>query len=147
MTMWRKGVLLLSAVGVAIQLIPVTRDNPPEIAPLPIDDPAVRLILQTSCFDCHSHRTRWPAYARVAPVSWLVAHDVHEGREKLNFSAWTTAAERQAHNYEEIVEVLEEGEMPLWIYTVAHPDARLNAAARTRLLTWARAGAAQRRNP
>jgi hypothetical protein len=28
------------------------------------------------------------AYARVAPVSWLIQHDVHEGRAMLNFSEW-----------------------------------------------------------
>ena len=48
----------------------------------------VKRILERSCYDCHSNRTRWPWYSHVAPVSWLVARDVHEGREEINFSEW-----------------------------------------------------------
>jgi hypothetical protein len=32
------------------------------------------------------HLTRWPWYSNVAPVSWLVQHDVDEGRNELNLS-------------------------------------------------------------
>jgi len=46
-------------------------------------------IVQTSCASCHSEQTVWPWYSYVAPVSWLVAHDVHDGREHLNFSKWS----------------------------------------------------------
>jgi hypothetical protein len=56
----------------AAQLVPVKRDNPP--VTFEVDAPAeVKTILERSCFDCHSNRTRWPGYSRVAPVSWLVA--------------------------------------------------------------------------
>ena len=48
--------------------------------------PAVLHLLRRSCFDCHSHETRWPVYARPAPASWLVARDVRAGRLDLNFS-------------------------------------------------------------
>jgi len=37
---------------------------------------------------CHSNEVAWPWYADVAPASWLVAYDVHEGRAELNFSLW-----------------------------------------------------------
>ena len=73
------AVLALAAVFVAIQLVPVHRDNPPVASDL--DAPAdVKSILRRACYDCHSNETRWPWYAYVAPVSWLVAHDVEEGR-------------------------------------------------------------------
>lgn len=39
-------------------------------------------------YGCHSNETVWPWYSRIAPVSWLVAHDVHDGREELNLSTW-----------------------------------------------------------
>jgi len=66
---WKKLVLIVAVVLlVAIQLVPVD----------------------------HSNETHWPWYSYVAPVSWLVAHDV------------------------------EEGEMPLAIYRLMHSEARLS---------------------
>ena len=88
-----------------------------------------------TCADCHSHETRWPWYAHVAPVSWLVEHDVREGREHFNVSAWDAGpghADEAAHE-------LEEGEMPLWFYTPLHPEARLSDGEREELLAGLRA--------
>jgi hypothetical protein len=86
-------------------------------------------ILRRACFDCHSNETVWPWYAYVAPVSWLVASDVEEGREELNFSQWDAYnADRQAHKIKECGEEVAEGEMPLWFYVPAHPEARLSQA-------------------
>ena len=31
-----------------------------------------KAVLVTKCADCHSNETKWPAYARVAPGSWLI---------------------------------------------------------------------------
>ncbi len=68
------------------QLVPLDRTNPPVDGEAPASG-EVREVLRRSCYDCHSHETRWPWYAHVAPVSWWVVHDVHEAREHLNFSA------------------------------------------------------------
>ena len=35
-----------------------------------------------------SVQTVWPWYRNIAPISWLVQHDVADGRKKLNFSQW-----------------------------------------------------------
>jgi len=51
-------------------------------------DPKVETILDRSCADCHSNRTRWPWYANVAPVSWFVIGHVNDGRRDLNLSEW-----------------------------------------------------------
>ena len=48
----------------------------------------VASILRTSCYDCHSNETNWPWYSYVAPVSFMVAGDVEDGRKSLNFSEW-----------------------------------------------------------
>jgi hypothetical protein len=125
------------ALGGAIQLVPVERSNPrveSEIsAPLP-----VRAILERACYDCHSHETAWPWYARVAPVSWLLAHDVREGRKHLNLSAWGRySPKKQAKKLEEIPEEVDEGHMPPWYYLPLHPDARLDAEDRETLRRWA----------
>jgi hypothetical protein len=69
------GVLILLA---AIQ--PAAPDrrpgNPPVISEPAWDSPVTRDLARQACFDCHSNKTDWPVYARVAPASWLLEHDV-----------------------------------------------------------------------
>ncbi len=71
----------------AIQLVPVNRSNPTVEADLEAPE-AVTAVLRTACYDCHSNETHWPWYSYVAPVSWLVAHDVEEARSEFSFSHW-----------------------------------------------------------
>jgi hypothetical protein len=135
----RKLLVLVGALALvlaAIQLVPVDRTNPAVVADFD-GPPAVKAVLETSCYDCHSHETSWPWYSRIAPFSWLVAHDVEEARDHLNFSQWGQLdAKRQAKLAEEMWEEVEEGEMPLKIYLLAHPDARLSEAAKATLRGW-----------
>jgi hypothetical protein len=110
--------------------------------------PQVRTVLEESCYDCHSHATRWPWYAWVAPASWLVAYDVTQGREHLNFSTWGRYdPEEREENLEEIAEMVEEGEMPLWYYLPLHPDARLTDADLAALRAWTGAAGSTDRPP
>ena len=128
------GILLALIV---MQFVPVERTNPPveEEVPAPAN---VRAVLHRACYDCHSNETRWPWYSHVAPVSWLVAHDVHEARKHLNFSTWNQYnAKRQARKLNEVWEEVDEGEMPLWYYLAIHRDAKLSAEDRALLRTWA----------
>ncbi len=137
-----KKIIIRSAVGlvailILIQLIPVRRTNPPggtgQFAPV-----EVTAIFQRACYDCHSNETVWPWYSKVAPVSWLVANDVKEGREHLNFSNWDLMDhEKRAKMMHEIWEEVEEGEMPLWFYLPAHPEARLSTDDLTVIRAWA----------
>jgi hypothetical protein len=132
---------LVLALGVA-QVVPVDRSNPPVSADVGAP-PEVRPILRRACYDCHSNETVWPSYAAVAPISWLVAHDVHEGRAELNFSRWSSygdAARRK--KLKETAEEVAEGEMPPWYYTLMHPEARLGAEDVATLRAWASSGAA-----
>jgi hypothetical protein len=133
-----KKLILVSLVVVVllIQLVPVSRDNPPATAALSAP-PAVAEVLHRSCFDCHSHETVWPWYSYVAPVSWLVAHDVHEGREHLNFSAWNEyPAAKQLKLAHEIWEEVSEGDMPLGIYLLMHGDAKLSGDDLEAIRVW-----------
>lgn len=121
----------------AIQVVPVERTNPPVSewiqAPAPIDE-----ILGRACFDCHSNQTRWPWYAYVAPASWLVSHDVEEGRDHLNFSTWGIYDEdEKVDALDEIAEVIEDGEMPPWFYLPLHPNAELDSRDSALLIRWA----------
>lgn len=130
-------VALLTAVG--IQLVPVPRTNPPEVAPVRVPDP-VRTVLERSCYDCHSNQTEWPWYSRVAPVSWLVYKDVKKGRDQLNFSEWGEYSDRRRdRKLEEIEELITDKKMPLKIYLPLHPEARLSATDAETLIEWSRA--------
>jgi hypothetical protein len=132
------GLLLLLAF-VVIQFVPVDLSNPPVEPGLAIaGPPEVVAILKRSCFDCHSHETQWPWYSRVAPVSWLLARDVKEGRKHLNFSKWNGYDDsRREDKGEEIVELTSAGEMPLWFYVPLHPSAKLGPADLDTLARWA----------
>lgn len=114
------------ALGLLIQLVPYGKNhtNPPVVAEPAWDSPQTRALAQRACFDCHSNETVWPWYSNIAPVSWLVQRDVTEGREKLNFSEW---GQRRMRDADEAGEVVREGEMPLPIYLLQHPEARLTA--------------------
>jgi hypothetical protein len=136
MTMIALGVA--AVVLVAVQFVPLEfpRDNPPATAPIQAPD-EVTSILRGSCFDCHSHETEWPWYAWVAPASWLVTADVAEARTKLNFSEWESLSDRgKRRRANEIVEQVEEGEMPMWQYLITHPGARLGEEEIGVLIRW-----------
>lgn len=103
-------------------------------------DPKVAGILDRSCNDCHSNKTRWPWYANVAPVSWFVIDHVDHGRSHLNFSEWGkyTTAEKKTH-LGQFCELVTEDWMPLSSYIPLHPDAKLNAEDKKVICDWAAA--------
>ncbi len=129
--------LIAAVAALALaQLVPVSRENPPVESEVPVAGEA-RTVLVRACFDCHSNQTVWPWYSRIAPASWLLAKDVREGREELNFSTWTRYdAKKQRKLLRESLEEVREGEMPLRVYTLAHPEARLSAADIATLERW-----------
>ena len=128
----------LAFILIVIQLIPVEQKNPPVTMDIPTS-PEVKAILKRGCYDCHSNEVVYPWYSRIAPVSWLVAWDVAEGRDEVNFSTWQQySAEEQAENIHESWEAVAEGEMPFWYYTLVHRDARLLSEERQLLEAWAR---------
>lgn len=123
---------LFGGIFLAIQLVPYgwRRTNPPVVAEPAWDSPRTRELFLRTCADCHSNRTVWPWYARIAPISWLVVKDVEEGRSHLNVSEWN----RPQKDADEAAEELREGKMPLPMYLRAHPEARLSAAEKAELV-------------
>ena len=119
---WARGGVVLALAFVAIQLVPYGRDhvNPPIGAEPTWDSPDTRALAKQACFDCHSNETEWPVYASIAPASWLVQHDVDEGRAVLNFSEWQRPQEEATKATEELLE----GEMPPAAYLLMHAQAR-----------------------
>jgi mono/diheme cytochrome c family protein len=125
-------VLGLAIVFAAIQVLPYGRDhdNPRSVSEPAWNEPETRALAQGACFDCHSNLTAWPWYTQVAPVSWLTARDVTDGRAKLNFSEWQRP---QEVNLQEVLEVIRSDAMPPWYYGLTHREARLSDAERDAL--------------
>lgn len=91
------GVLFLLLLAAA-QLVQPDRTNPPTDTSRTIQAhaaPELTAILDRSCRDCHSNETVWPSYARIAPVSWVMARAVNEGRNAVNFSDWASYSPAQ----------------------------------------------------
>ena len=122
----------LAAIFIGVQAVPYGRDhsNPPRTMEPQWDSTATRELARRACFDCHSNETVWPAYANVAPASWLVQHDVDEGRAKVNFSEWDRPQEEAG----EAADVIAEGEMPPSMYLLMHRTAKLSASERQQLI-------------
>ena len=102
-----------ASVLAVLQLFNPSRNNPPvkrDFAAAAGPPPDVAAAIRAACYDCHSHETTWPFYARVAPVSWLIASDVNAGRKHLNFSEWPEeplAARQTARLVNEVVDYKE----------------------------------------
>ena len=90
---------------------------------------ASRAVLVAKCADCHSDETAWPAYARVAPGSWLIERDVIEGRKHMNLSHWSELTPEAQQTLEsKIAHEAKSGAMPPLQYLAIHWSARLSDA-------------------
>ena len=127
----RAGLGLL-AVAVLVQLVPYGRDhtNPPVTRDAPWPDGRARELATAACYDCHSNQTRWPPQSFVAPFSWLLARDVSQGRNELNFSTW----DADDGGADDAADAVAEGSMPPRRYVLVHPDAALSGAERQLLV-------------
>lgn len=133
--------LIIIVLLIGIQFVPISKTNPPVSGEINAPEEVME-ILRTSCYDCHSNETVWPWYSNIAPFSWLVAHDVNEAREEMNFSEWQSySADDQDHYIEEIWEEVEEGEMPLWYYLILHSEAELSDEQKETIKSWSHASA------
>jgi Haem-binding domain len=137
-------VKILKPAGAAVvvslivaQAFRIDKNNPPVQSDVsaPVQ---VKELMRRSCYGCHSNEVVWPWYAEVAPVSWLVAYDVHQGRAELNFSVWGTYSPvKRQKKLKEIAQTITEGEMPPWYYVYPiHMEARLSAADREAFMAW-----------
>jgi Haem-binding domain len=140
---WLKRSLVAVAIFIVLaQIYRPARTNPPaetnqEIAATVAVEPAIASILDRSCIDCHSNRTVWPWYSRVAPVSWLVVSDVNRGRRRVNFSEWASYdAEKKSKHLEAICKEVTEGDMPPATYTPMHSSASLTKADAQEICRW-----------
>jgi hypothetical protein len=135
--------IILIAVVVILQLIPsgrpeVIEDNKSDLLANNKVPDSVAYFLKTACYDCHSNESVYPWYSYVAPVSWLVSRDVNLGREEMNLSNWETLDKmRKAKYLSDIVDVVSDGTMPMAIYPLMHPEAKLKRSDRQMIVDWA----------
>ena len=93
-------------------------------------------ILEKNCFDCHSNQTIYPWYAEIAPISYWLDDHVVQGKKHFNMSTWDKySIKKKDHKLEELIEEVEEGEMPLDSYTWIHGN--LSSKDKELLLQWA----------
>jgi hypothetical protein len=84
-------------------------------------------VLDRACSDCHSNETRWPSYTHIAPLSWLTAYGVRQGRNAINFSEWGAySPEVQRAQLIASCEDASSGKMPGGLYTFLRPAAQLS---------------------
>lgn len=108
----------------------VSETNPPK---------DVKIILENTCYDCHSSNTNYPWYYKVAPVSYWLADHIKDGKKHLNFSDWEKYSTRKKdHKLEELIEEVAEGKMPLKEYKWTHENARLSKEEQEAVIAWAK---------
>ncbi len=101
----------------------------------------IQTIFKNACNDCHTNSTVYPWYSNIEPVGYWLNNHVVDGKRKLNFSEFTKRPLAvQNHKLEEVIEMVEEGEMPLEDYTNfgLHPEANLSQTQRQEIIDWAK---------
>ena len=132
----------LAVVFAAAQFVRPERRNPPVASGASVEEragltPEARAVLERSCMDCHSNRTRWPWYSNVSPVSWWVTDHVNHGRRHLNFSEWGKYGHEETDALlDDICKTATSGFMPLGSYTIVHRGARLSQEDVKTLCDW-----------
>jgi cytochrome c len=143
--------ILLAGVCAAILAIALSFihpfGNPREVNPssghflagAQIPEP-LRELVERKCGNCHSEAVDWPFYSRVAPVSWLLEHDVLEAREHMNLSRWDAYSNQEKSDLlSRLAAKARSGEMPPARYTAIHGDSKLLSKEQDSLYDWARA--------
>ncbi len=128
------GVLL--ALFLLLQLVPAGRTNPPVTGDLDAP-PEVKAALVRCCYDCHSNQTRWPWYAYVNPIAFLIVQDTDHGRRRLNFSDWASYdPDKRSSKAGSALDEIHEGNMPPAKYLWMHRDAVLTPQELKALKAW-----------
>ncbi len=100
---------------------------------------SVRTLLVAKCADCHSERTHYPLYAHIAPVSWMMERDIHQGRSSFNMSAWQSMNDESRMSVlTRMASVVRTGQMPPRMYVMLHPGARLSPEEQQQIYEWAK---------
>jgi hypothetical protein len=127
------AVVVLSGLMAGAQLVRPARVNP-TIDPSHTIQAHARTatelvaVIDRACGDCHSNETVWSRYTQIAPLSWVIALSVREGRKTLNFSEWSAyPRDLQRKLLVQSCRATAAGRMPGRPYTLLRPEARLSS--------------------
>lgn len=138
----KKLLLIIGIVLLAIQSIRIDKTTKPlntttDFITSTMANETISHTLKIACYDCHSNQATYPWYSHIAPISWWIKNHINEGSLHLNFSDWATYSEKKRnHKLEECIELVEEGEMPMYSYTVMHKEAKLTDAQKLELVEY-----------
>lgn len=139
---FKKLLIIIAIILLAIQSIRIDKKTQPvntttDFITSTMASETVSQTLKIACYDCHSNQPTYPWYTNIAPVSWWIKHHINEGSHHLNFSEWGTYSEKKRnHKLEECIELVEEGEMPMYSYTLMHNEAKLSDNQKLELVTY-----------
>ena len=127
------------------------QSNPPILASRSAEarldiPPSVAATLDRACQDCHSNRTRWPWFARIAPASWVISRDVERGRRAMNLSQWAAKPRIAMGTLSAACQNIQTGRMPPASYRWMHPEARLGSGQIAEFCDWTEREAAALRD-
>jgi heme-binding protein len=128
-----QAAVVFVAVFAAAQLVRPERTNPTTdprrtIRAHVADASQLPAVLDRACGECHSNDTVWPSYAQIAPVSWVLARAVAEGRSAVNYSEWGAYSPGQQRTLlAASCDDAATGKMPGGAWTLLHPEARLSS--------------------
>lgn len=134
--------LVLLVVFVGIQFVP-TKLNQSNIVPktdflLVSNSPQdISILLQESCYNCHSNNTKYPWYNKIQPAAWFLENHITEGKDELNFNEWDEYSNRRKNSkLKSIINQIKDDEMPIFSYTLIHRDAQLSKSNKTMVINY-----------
>jgi len=139
----KKILLGLLMVLILVQFIQPARNKSSELSSTDIKKTFsipenVQLVLQISCYDCHSNNTNYPWYSKIQPFGWLLAKHIKNGKAELNFNEFSSySLRRQISKLTGIGNSVKDGTMPLTSYILIHKNARLSNEDKALLIGWA----------
>lgn len=122
-----KIVLWIVGILAFIQLIRPDFNNPKIDENVTLKtSPEVMNVLKGACYDCHSNETVYPWYYNIAPVSWVMADHINNGRKSLNFSEWKNIdPAKKLERLKRAVHLVQINQMPENEYQMMHKNANL----------------------
>ncbi|MBX7147525.1 heme-binding domain-containing protein [bacterium] len=92
------------------------------------------------CLMCHGHVEKMPLYSVIPPASFLVNHDIDEAKEKYNMTFDFPFSGKEGHDFveslDELIDVIDEGEMPPAIYLAMHLKSFVSASEKQAIMEW-----------
>ena len=128
-----KKLTILITLLIVIQFIPYGKNhtNPNIIQEPNWDSSQTKQLFLKTCGDCHSYETKYPWYADIAPLSWVVQFDINLGRKHLNISSFDV---KDIEPGKVAITELEENEMPPLPYKLVHSKSKLSYDEKIQLI-------------